>query len=222
MTDRADRATRAAAYDRWFDRRWGSYAAGVERDALVRVIGPIGSRRILDAGCGTGRLAAALASAGARVVGLDADEGMLAVARRRVRGPLVAGDVTRLPFRDGAFDLAVAVTVLEFVADPDRAFAELVRVLRPGGRVVVGALNPRSPWGLVHRRRGSQWAGARLLPPGALAALARRHADDVATVGALYAPGWFPRLGSLGPALERGGRRFPAWGAFTVLTARRR
>lgn len=154
-------------------------------------------------------------------MGADVDGSMLAIAARRLRAPLVLGDVEQLPFRDGAFDVAVAVAVLEFVPVPERAFAEMTRVTRPGGRVVVGALNPASPWGVLHRRRGEQWAGARLLSPSELAALGGRHGSDVVVSGALYAPGPIPALGLLGPLFEWVGRLVPRNGAFQVLTARR-
>ena len=58
----------------------------------------------------------------------------------------VAADMTELPFADRAFDKTVSVAALEFVADEKRAVAELFRVTRPGGVVVVATLNSLSPW----------------------------------------------------------------------------
>ncbi|MCZ7526825.1 MAG: class I SAM-dependent methyltransferase [Acidimicrobiia bacterium] len=217
-----DTATRADAYDRWFEEPWGRYAFAIEAQSLGEGMGPVDGDLVLDAGCGTGRFALELARAGGGVVGLDIDRSMLVVAARRLSVPFVVADVGDLPFGDGAFDAAVAITVLEFVPDPDRAFAELVRVTRPGGRVVVGALNPRSFWGMIHRRRGEPWAGARFLSPSDLASLGARYGDDVAVSGALWAPGPIPGLRRVGPVLERVGRRFPRWGAFQVLVVRRR
>jgi hypothetical protein len=101
----------AAAYDEWFDQPWGSYASSIEHDLLVDAIGPVVGLEVCDAGCGTGRFAARLEAAGARVVGVDSEGASLAIARTRVTGELVEGDVHRLPFDDAHFQVTVAVTV---------------------------------------------------------------------------------------------------------------
>jgi ubiquinone/menaquinone biosynthesis C-methylase UbiE len=80
------------------------------------------------------------------VTGLDLDPSMLGVARSRSRGRLVEGDAHRLPFPERSVDVTVAITLLVFVADPDLVVAEMARVTRSGGRLVIGTLNPRSPW----------------------------------------------------------------------------
>ncbi len=213
----------ARAYDAWFEAGWGRHAFAVEAAAILGATGPLEGLRALDAGCGTGRFGALLEEGGARVVGLDADPGMLAVAAERLPGPLVLGDVRDLPFRDAAFDLAIAVTVLEFVDVPARAVDELARVVRRGGRIVVGALSPASPWGLAHRRRLHEppWDRARFLPAAELRALGARH-GRIALRSVLFAPGAMPGLAALGPALERAGRLASAFGAFRVLAVDRR
>ena len=134
----------ARRYDRWFDQPWGRWAFAVEAEALLRALRPARDVRVLDAGYGTGRFASMLAAQGAAVVGLDPDPGMLAIATRRLPGTCARGTIEHLPVRSAAGDVAVAVTVLEFVADPGAALAELARITRPGGRIVVAALNPRS------------------------------------------------------------------------------
>ncbi len=95
-------------------------------------------RRILDAGCGTGGTLRALAEL-APAVGVDVHPRALVLARRRCAGPLVRGDVARLPFADGSFDAVVSVDVLYHrrVEDDTRALAELARVCRPGGTLVL-------------------------------------------------------------------------------------
>jgi demethylmenaquinone methyltransferase/2-methoxy-6-polyprenyl-1,4-benzoquinol methylase len=94
---------------------------------------------VLDLGCGTGDLSAALTRRGVRVVGLDASEGMLAAARARdMRGvDLVRGSAFRLPFRDGAFGAVASAFVLRNLDDRPAAFAELARVTRPGGSLAL-------------------------------------------------------------------------------------
>ena len=106
--------------------------------------------RALDLGCGGGRHAFALLRKGAHVVALDHSTSevesvgaMFAAMRAQGEVPegatstAVRGDAYRLPFPDGSFDVVVASEVLEHLHDDARAFAELERVLKPGGRIAV-------------------------------------------------------------------------------------
>lgn len=101
--------------------------------------------RVLDVGCGAGDDARALAERVApmgRVVGVDASAAMVDESRRRSDGlglPVEyhAGDAHCLDFADGAFDGARADRVFQHLADPEQALAELIRVTKPGGRIVV-------------------------------------------------------------------------------------
>lgn len=94
--------------------------------------------RVLDAGCGPGALLGYLERYG-ETVGVDRHLPALVMARQQFAGPLVQGDLGRLPFRDGEFSLVVACEVLYHRNIPDvrRALAELVRVLEPGGSLLV-------------------------------------------------------------------------------------
>jgi SAM-dependent methyltransferase len=109
-------------------------------------------------------LSVRLAQENAEVTGLDSDPRMLEAARRRavdakVIATFVIGKAEALPFPDASFDVVVAVTVLCFVPEPVRAFAEMARVLRPGGRLVIGELGRHSLW--AARRRIAGWLGPR-------------------------------------------------------------
>lgn len=113
--------------------------------------------RILDAGCGSGRNMVALARRGT-VTGVEPASASLQVARDRGAGDVVPGSLDeRLPFAAGDFDLAVALDVLEHVADDEAALRELARVIAPGGRLLVTVPQYGWLWGehdvLAHHHR---------------------------------------------------------------------
>ena len=108
-------------------------------------------RRILDAGCGSGPLFAALRDRGAIVTGFDASAGMLEQARRRLGdgADLRVADLGHpLPYPDGAFDDVIASLVLHYLEDWGPALAELRRVLKPGGRLIASVDHPFAVVGL--------------------------------------------------------------------------
>jgi 2-polyprenyl-6-hydroxyphenyl methylase/3-demethylubiquinone-9 3-methyltransferase len=131
------------------------FKSAVRRDdvrlrALEATLGPLDGRSLLDLGCGKGRFAVRLKERGAKVVGLDRAEGMLAAAHGIGR---VLGSAARLPFADGAFDGVFAVEVFEHL--PAEAvptvLGEARRVLKPGGTIAIvdknaASLNARRPW----------------------------------------------------------------------------
>ncbi len=108
---------------------------------VVRFAAPAGDERALDSGSGAGALAFALAPHVREVVAVDLVPELLEQGRQRAgRFPNVAfveGDATKLPFELGSFDLAGSLRTLHHIARPELAAAELARVTRPGGRVLV-------------------------------------------------------------------------------------
>jgi SAM-dependent methyltransferase len=115
-------------------------AAALEQD-ILRFVAPRGDERALDSGTGSGALAFALAPHVREVVGVDLVPELLEQARKRAEQvanvSFVEGDATKLPFDYGAFDLAGTLRTLHHIARPELAMAELVRVTRPRGRVLV-------------------------------------------------------------------------------------
>ena len=112
------------------DRRW--------RRAVLSAVDPKSGERILDLAAGTGTSSVAFALAGATAVPCDFSIGMLAVGKReRSRLPFVAGDAVKLPFRSRTFDAVTISFGLRNVVDSAAALAEMLRVTRPGGRLVV-------------------------------------------------------------------------------------
>lgn len=109
--------------------------------------------RFLDAGCGTGDFVPDLAARGGDVVALDFAEEMVEQSKRRIgaaiddrRVQFVVGDVTDLQFEDASFDAIIGVGLIEYLADPDAAFRQMFRVLKPGGNLIVTAPNIMSPF----------------------------------------------------------------------------
>ncbi|WP_346177010.1 demethylmenaquinone methyltransferase [Streptomyces cuspidosporus] len=108
------------------------------RKAVARALDVRPGERVLDLAAGTGTSSLPFAAAGAYVVPCDFSLGMLREGKRRhPQLPLTAGDGTRLPFADGVFDAVTISFGLRNVHDPDAALRELLRVTRPGGRLVV-------------------------------------------------------------------------------------
>ena len=110
-------------------------------EKVLRFVSPRGDERALDSGSGPGALAFALAPHVREVVALDLVPELLEEGRRRAEGypnvSFVEGDATSLPFELGAFDLAGSLRTLHHIARPELALAELVRVTRSDGRVLV-------------------------------------------------------------------------------------
>ena len=129
-----------------------------ERPAMLALAGDVAGRRILDAGCGSGPLFAALRDRGAIVTGIDKSGGMLRLARRRLGADAdlrVAELGSPIPFPDDTFDDVTASLVLHYLEDWGPALAELRRVLKPGGRFIVSVDHPFAT-NLWHREAGRE------------------------------------------------------------------
>jgi demethylmenaquinone methyltransferase / 2-methoxy-6-polyprenyl-1,4-benzoquinol methylase len=112
------------------DRRW--------RHQVIDAVAPVAGEIVLDLAAGTGTSSQPFLDRGATVVPCDFSVGMLRVGKRaKPHLPFVAGDGTRLPFADDTFDAVTISFGLRNIVDPDRGLAELLRVTKPGGRLVV-------------------------------------------------------------------------------------
>ncbi len=202
----ADRAHHAGqfgpdAYADWRASSLGDITETLEQRLIHQLVGEITGCAVLDVGCGDGALTRAFRHRGAaRVAGCDIDPRMItrAGAHRAQTGVDIAYAVARveqLPFRDGSFDLVTMITVLAFVPKPELALREIARVLKPGGRLVIGDLGKWSSWAASRRVRGwfgaAMWKAARFRSAGELQALARVAQLSVErATGAVYYPRW--------------------------------
>lgn len=129
---------------------------------ILEFFGDLNGKRVLDAGCGKGRFARVLAERypGASMVGLDLAEAMLRCVPEGVHP--CGGSLTALPFRTAAFDCAYATESLEHAVDIEAAVAELCRVVRPGGRIVIIDKNAKQ-WGRLRTPEWERWFGRKEL-----------------------------------------------------------
>lgn len=154
-------------YERMYrleDRHWWFVA---RRDLLCRALtrfppprreGGAAPPRLLDVGCGTGATLDRLRALGMAVTGIDTEPLALARCRTRGHGRLILASAEALPFPAQSFDAAVAMDVLEHVADDAAACREIARLLVPGGLFMASVPAYRALWGehdiaLMHRRR---------------------------------------------------------------------
>jgi len=220
-----------SAYDRWRDSTLGRITDEIERKLILDLIGDVSGRTALDVGCGDGELAVELWKRGAKVTGIDVSARMIESARERARqhGAEVTFKVATakdLPFAPDAFDVVVAVTVLCFVKDAVPVLRETVRVLRPGGRLVIGELGRWNTWAAERRIRGwfgnSLWRQARFRTADEL-----RHVADGAGLvvealqGAIYYPSCGLAARLFRPVDRHIGRLTTFGAAFLALAATR-
>lgn len=207
----------ADEYEAWYASPLGSFVVAEEQEALLETLaGASGS--LLEVGAGTGWWSRILARRGFVVTALEPSSAMRRVGSAHDVGPIawVAGTAGDLPAPDGAFDVVLLMTVLEFLPDPAGALREAWRVVRPGGSLVVGHLDVLSPWAALYRRladRGvSPWTRARFVESDDLAGWLGRPADARRSC-VFLAPGAAPPF----DAADRAGRRAGNAGALAIL-----
>jgi ubiquinone/menaquinone biosynthesis C-methylase UbiE len=183
-------------------------------DQVRKFVQPHGDERALDVGTGAGALALALAPLVRDVVGVDRVPELLALARERAAAfgnvELVEGDATALPFPDESFDLVATIRTLHHVPRPELVIAELARVVRRGGRVLVidqiAPVDPLEALAVDRFERARDASHARLLPEidlrhlfeaNGLALLRDRHDEERRELGA-----YLDVAGCEGPARE--------------------
>lgn len=158
-----DFGTVAERYEHWYDTARGVVYDRIEKQAIGRALPDSRhGNQLLEIGCGTGHWSRFFAERGFRVTGIDISPEMINVAQREALEDtsFSVADAVSLPFPDGSFDIVVAITVLEFVAEPWKTLREMARCVGPGGRIVVGVLNRHSILGICRRLRPSDIFGS--------------------------------------------------------------
>lgn len=187
-----------ASYSRWRASELGIITERLERQLILELTGDVQGCRVLDIGSGDGTLAVELNRRGAAVEAIDRsiamiDDAKARAARENANVNFHVAAAEHLPFRDAQFDVVTAITILCFVDDALPVFEEIARVLRPGGRLVIGELGKWSTWALERRVRA--WFGSRLWRRGRFRTTGElcRLAEDAGLVvemlrGAVYYP----------------------------------
>lgn len=145
----------AARYDAWYSEKLGNFVDQVETDAALDLFYPRPGMTLLDAGCGTGNFSIKLARRGCQVMGIDISPDMLSIARHKAEQEhlpieFLEMDLYDLHFADHSFDGVFTMAAWEFIKEEEKAFAELHRVLKPGGKLLIGTINLDSPWGSLY------------------------------------------------------------------------
>lgn len=219
------------AYASWRGSTIGTITEGLERQLVLELLGDVSGRRMLEIGCGDGSMAVELARRGAEVTAIDASAVMISAARQRAQAERVVIDfrlatADNLPFQPTQFDLVVAVTILCFVENAAPVFSEIARVLRPGGRLVIGELNRWSTWAAERRLRAwlgsALWRRGRFRTPRQLRRLATDAGLEPGLVtGAVYYPRFRWAARWMSPFDRRIGRHTTLGAAFIAMSAQK-
>jgi ubiquinone/menaquinone biosynthesis C-methylase UbiE len=147
---------KAETYDEFCQTPIGKFVNDIEHNIISSLAAPMPGEHAVDLGCGTGAYTAWLGTLGVHATGVDVSERMLTVARRKHKNSdmFLHADLRQLPFENESFDLAIANVVLEFVSEPELVLGETRRILRPGGRLIVGFIGRSSAWGQKYIERG--------------------------------------------------------------------
>ena len=182
-----------------YDRRWKGYLEASLSPTLGALVLPP-SARALDVGCGTGVLLERIRERGVEGWGVDLSPEMLGVAAERLGGGarLVRADAGALPFPDACFDAVASSSALHHWPDPTRTVAEMLRVLRPGGQMVL------TDWDAAHLATRLRSAVLRWFDPSHHRSYTEREAR-----------GMMERVGLTGVRGHRH-RHGLGWGFFTV------
>jgi ubiquinone/menaquinone biosynthesis C-methylase UbiE len=146
----------------WMSGDYASFATYLfdgARDFLASCNIPPGAK-VLDVACGAGQTALPMARAGVTVTGIDIASNLIDVARRRAEAEGLSvqfdeGDAEQLPYADGSFDVVFSLIGAMFAPQPQRVAAELARVCRPGGRIIMGNWTPDGFVGQMFKTMGA-------------------------------------------------------------------
>ena len=165
--------TIADEYDLWYESAEGAMCDHLEKKAISKYLPKnVKGMKLLEIGCGTGHWIQFFSEYGFEVTGVDVSERMINIAQSKdiLNASFQMVDGQSLPFCDGSFDVAAAITTLEFVDNAELVVQEMVRCTRkPAGQLLIGALNALAGFNRKRKRDSkSLYAKAHLFTPGQL------------------------------------------------------
>jgi SAM-dependent methyltransferase len=156
----------------WMSGDYGLFATYLEPGALefLSRIAIEPGMRILDVACGAGQISIPAARAGAKVTGIDIAANLIEQARARAQAENLdarfdEGDAEMLPYEDSSFDLVISLIGAMFAPRPEMVAAELKRVCRPGGRIIMANWTPSGFVGQMFRIHGKHVPPPAIVPP---------------------------------------------------------
>jgi len=169
----------ADRYDRWYASSRGAMYDRLEKKLIAYILPSAGEgQRALEVGCGTGHWSEYFSNRGFEVTGVDVSKEMIEVAKNKhiAKSQFQVADGENLPFADESFDLAVAVTTLEFTANPEKMVSEMARcVKKPAGKLIVGVLNALCSYNQKRKNKShGVYSAANLLSPEQIKELLER------------------------------------------------
>lgn len=141
-------------YDQWYDTPVGRYVDQVETDVVFDLLNPEADEKILDLGCGTGNFSYKLLNGECSVTGVDISKKMLSIARQKSDSTDIdffEMDGYDLQFDDNTFDKVLSVAAFEFISEPQKVINEMLRVVKPGGTVVIGTIQKGGDWAEMYK-----------------------------------------------------------------------
>jgi len=160
----------ANSYDSWYDSARGAMYDRFEKQAIDSLLADIAQQsRLLEVGCGTGHWSRYFSDKGFEVTGIDRSPEMIKIARQKhiPNSRFEIADGRNLPFEDESFDVAAAITVLEFTTEPEKIISEMVRCVKKSkGVLIIGVLNSLSGYNQKRKNKsGSVYSSANLFSP---------------------------------------------------------
>ena len=160
----------AGRYDKWYDSARGAIYDRLEKQVIDGYLKDITiPARLLEVGCGTGHFSKYFSDRGFIITGVDISSEMIRIARQKQipNSHFEIADGRCLPFENESFDVAVAITVLEFAAEPEKIISEMVRCVKKSkGILIIGFLNALSKYNQKRKNRpGSIYSAAKYFSP---------------------------------------------------------
>jgi ubiquinone/menaquinone biosynthesis C-methylase UbiE len=149
---------KAPEYDDWYQTQKGALVDALETECAFDLFRPGRGMKVLDVGCGTGNFSLKMAAMGARVTGVDVSAPMIENARKKAAASIYGQqldfhvmDLYHLDFPDASFDHVLSMAAFEFVHEDLQALDEMLRVVKPGGYVLIGTITGNSSWGREYK-----------------------------------------------------------------------